>query len=307
MTNHACLPDPRLVAEIRYYSVVHDASAGMPYYPAGRLAFNLGGAEIRLDGKAYSARCLFCITDDANMHLLEMGAGEIVVIDFRDGAFHRLFGLDGGEYGGSVVEASRNRFPQFNVISDALDAAPPTLQGRVEALDQALQTLLETARSHGLGDKLRFIALHTKGEIRVEDAAHRLGVSVRTLERECRMRFGRTPKRLLRLHRMRAAMINLDSELPPPAWADFDGAHFYCDQAHFLRDSRDFGGMTFRRYQQLIATAPDNWLYHIRGDFQEGGGAPYRDVKAEFEANIKYFPFGPEVAAELGLQGCIQE
>lgn len=301
MTNHICLPDPRLIAEVDSYTIAYDASPSIPYYPASRLAFNLGGADIQLDGQRYTAPILFCISDDANMRTLDHGPGEIVIIHFQGGAFYRLFGLDAGEHGGTVIEAGHNQFNEFNGLSHALAAASPTLKGRVETLDQVLLTLIDTARPYGLGEKFRFMALHSKGEMRVEDAARRLGVSVRTLERDCRKRFGRTPKRIMRGYRLHAALVDFDRDHPLPRWADFDGAQLYSDQSHFLRDSRDIGGMTFRQYQALAAAAPDNWLYHVCGDLEEGSGAPYQDVKAQFDENLDYFPFSAEVAAQLGV------
>ncbi|MFM9852690.1 MAG: helix-turn-helix domain-containing protein [Sphingomonadaceae bacterium] len=82
----------------------------------------------------------------------------------------------------------------------------------------------------------------TDSTIRVDDAAARLGMSVRQLERRCLATFGLTPKMILRRSRfldMAAAMRGFSSPTEEQL-----AALRYSDQSHLNREFRRFVGMT---------------------------------------------------------------
>jgi AraC-like DNA-binding protein len=80
----------------------------------------------------------------------------------------------------------------------------------------------------------------------VAEMVERTGLNQRTLERVCRRAFGFAPKKLLRRQRfMRSlAQFMLDPSL---GWIGAIDA-LYVDQSHFVRDSREFLGMTPSEY-----------------------------------------------------------
>jgi AraC-like DNA-binding protein len=84
---------------------------------------------------------------------------------------------------------------------------------------------------------------------KVRDLVERSGVSQRTLERICERAFGFRPQILLRRQRfMRSlAQYMLDPSLK---WIGAIDGHYH-DQAQFVRDFRDFMGMTPREYAAL--------------------------------------------------------
>lgn len=303
MPNLMCLPDIRLIREVAQYQIVYDANPPQPFFASSKLAFNPGRASIKLDGKPYLAACLFCVSSDPTMRLMEKGEGEVILIDLRVGALYRLFGLDGTQYGGPIVEVEPHTLPQFHSICAALEAAPRTVEGRVAALDGALLSLAKNARPYGTGEKFQFVADVTKGTIRVKDAAERLGVTVRTLERDCRTRFGRTPKRILRGWRIAHAMSTANSNDGPVQWIATDPGANYSDQSHFLRDHRELGGMNPTKMHEFFRGSNPEAIMYPRGDTPASGQHDDLEIAAEYDANSRFRAFGPELAEELGLTG----
>lgn len=301
MVNHVCLPNIRLTREIAQYQIAYDANPPQPFFASSTLAFNSGGTSIKLDGTLYSAPCLFCVASDPPMRILQKGEGETILVKVRPGALFRLFGLDGARYGGPIVEVDPHSFPQLNAIFAALNAAPETIEDRVAVLDRTLLSLARKSRPYGIGEKFRFVADLTKGNIRVDEAAERLGVSVRTLERDCRRRFGRTPKRILRGWRLAHAMSTAHSDDGPVRWNATDPGANYSDQSHFLRDHREFEGMNpTEMYESLRALDP-KVIYHPRGDLLVSRQYDDVSIAAEYGDNFRFRAFGPELVQELGL------
>lgn len=93
----------------------------------------------------------------------------------------------------------------------------------------------------------RFEAIaRTDSTIRVEDAAHDVGLSMRQLERRCLATFGLTPKAILRRSRF------LDSAtafrgFSTPNECELDALRYF-DQSHMNREFRRYTGMTPRTF-----------------------------------------------------------
>ncbi len=304
MTDRVFLPDIRLIGEIWRYEITNGAAEQVPIWPSRQLAFNLDRVPFSMDGRAIASACVFCIYHQKPFVLCDKGEGDILHISFRTGAFYRLFGLDGERHAGTIIEAGHNSFPEMVSIGHALDAAPATLEARVAVLDQAFLSLLENAHPDGPGEKFRFIAHVTRGTIAVADAAERLGVSTRTLERDCKRRFGIAPKLLLRLFRLAYLDWRDEEEEGPLQFGKLGADLPYCDQAHFLRDFRDLIGASPSEIYRL-----DGWrrrrpdlVYHKRGDLAASGSEDDPEIADEYEANARWFPYGEETVRELGLE-----
>lgn len=309
MSNDVFLPDRHLIGVIIDYEVTHSAVDRTPFWPSRKLTFNLSGTPIVLDGRGYDSPCLFCISHDPGMVMLEKGEGDVLVITLRNGGFHRLFGLDGVEFGGAVIEAGHNRFPAMANIGRALAAAPLTLEARKDMLDRMFIELLDNAKPEGLLGKFRFIAYHTKGRISVAEAASRLGVSARTLERDCRLRSGQSPKRIL--CGFRFANLDWSNQAGGPTRFDRFGDNMpYSDQAHFLREYRTIIGLNpTAMYEANEWRRRTGYNIHSRDDlsvFNALAPANYMfenpSIEAEYEQNASYFPYGPESVRDLGLE-----
>ncbi|MEL1245257.1 AraC family transcriptional regulator [Flavobacterium sp. DGU11] len=85
------------------------------------------------------------------------------------------------------------------------------------------------------------IIRHTKGNISIEEVSNSISVSMRQLQRSFKENLGTTPKGYLRIIRFRNAFSALESE---HEWADITYDLGYADQAHFIREFREFAGDT---------------------------------------------------------------
>ena len=78
----------------------------------------------------------------------------------------------------------------------------------------------------------------------VAELVRRSGASQRTVERLCRRAFGFTPKLLLRRQRFMRSLADFVLD-PTLKWIDAIDSQYH-DQAQFVRDFRQFMGMTPR-------------------------------------------------------------
>lgn len=137
-------------------------------------------------------------------------------------------------------------FQRFLPLSDALTFEPAR---EVEDLARIIRFFRretprrtpEDARVHTIHE-----VLVDPNLVDVAEMVERTGLNQRTLERVCRRAFGFSPKKLLRRQRfMRSlAQFMLDPSL---GWIGAIDA-LYVDQSHFVRDSREFLGMTPSEY-----------------------------------------------------------
>ncbi len=90
------------------------------------------------------------------------------------------------------------------------------------------------------------LILRARGQIRIEPLARRMGVSLRQVERRFRDAVGVGPKALSRLVRFQEVLRRLsDDEL----WVEVALDCGYYDQAHLVRDFRQFVGLAPRRFR----------------------------------------------------------
>ena len=96
-------------------------------------------------------------------------------------------------------------------------------------------------------------------EVPIEQLVCDAGLSARHFRRECLERTGVSPKYLRRILRFRAAVERiraLAAHSSQPSWAQLAAACEYYDQAHFIRDFREFAGCTPGRFLQSLRSAP---------------------------------------------------
>ncbi|MET0587302.1 MAG: helix-turn-helix domain-containing protein [Novosphingobium sp.] len=102
-------------------------------------------------------------------------------------------------------------------------------------------------------DEERIIAVHAAlidpETATVADLVEKSGVSQRTLERCCDRAFGFAPKLLLRRQRFMRSLAHFMLD-PSLKWIGAIDSHYH-DQSQFVRDFRQFMGMTPRQYAAL--------------------------------------------------------
>jgi AraC-like DNA-binding protein len=102
-------------------------------------------------------------------------------------------------------------------------------------------------------DEERIIAVHAAlidpETATVADLVEKSGISQRTLERCCDRAFGFAPKLLLRRQRFMRSLAHFMLD-PTLKWIGAIDSHYH-DQSQFVRDFRQFMGMTPRQYAAL--------------------------------------------------------
>jgi AraC-like DNA-binding protein len=168
------------------------------------------------------------------------GPARTIGVRFRPEGASRLLGL-----------------PMFelNDLAVALEDISPVLYRRLNRLKElrsltdqltALeQTLLRWSRDRD-GDRLVSIAVtefeRTHGVLGVRRIADLLGLSSRQFERRFRNAVGISPKLFSRMQRFQKVLQTIDS--PEATWVDTAISCGYYDQAHLIRDFREFAGST---------------------------------------------------------------
>ena len=80
----------------------------------------------------------------------------------------------------------------------------------------------------------------SKGSLSIEALSEHLSISKRQLERSFKDNYGPTPKMYQRIIRFRSAYESLHQKPTMPNWLDVSYHFGYSDQAHFIRDFKEF-------------------------------------------------------------------
>lgn len=169
------------------------------------------------------------------------GAAGMLGIQFRPHGVTRLFQLPIFELTDSAIaleDLPGRLFPQLEKLRDLR-----SLEQAAAALDSTLHAI--AAQVHSGDDPISYAVNaieHTRGLISIERMAERVGWSTRHLQRRFKSAVGISPKlfsRMQRFQRVFSAMENAALD-----WVDAAVYCGYYDQAHLIRDFRDFTGTT---------------------------------------------------------------
>jgi len=173
----------------------------------------------------------------------ELSAGAVMAgIRFRPGMARAFIGVSPAEL--------TDRTAAFD---DVMGRAARTLQARLDDAPSADQCLTVLATALPVPDQpspnpvqqaIAAIA-HTRGQADLDRIAAQANLSPRQFRRRCREESGLTPKRLCRVLRFRhAATLAESGSRSRPDWAAIAAEAGYFDQAHLVRDFREFTGRT---------------------------------------------------------------
>lgn len=185
-------------------------------------------------------------------------------IDLRPNGYADIVGVRFRTAGAAAVVPA-----PLDELTDRVDSLAGLVPGLEPALFDAVAPLESPAeRTDALvrvlsrfvlrdGDELAAAAIRALGAAhapRVADVADRLGVSARTIERRVAGVSGLAPSLLRRVLRFRRVFPLLESA-PRRRWARVAARAGYFDQAHLIRDFRQFAGAPptafFRREHEL--------------------------------------------------------
>jgi AraC-like DNA-binding protein len=132
-------------------------------------------------------------------------------------------------------------------ISQRLSRKIDRLRGQRSVAEQirSLEKFLSAAANQTDEDRLVSVAVseleRANGDIAVSTLAHSLGMSFRQLERRFRNAVGIAPKLFSRMQRFQQIFRNAEANAN---WVDAAVSCGYYDQAHLIRDFREFSGTT---------------------------------------------------------------
>ena len=125
-----------------------------------------------------------------------------------------------------------------------------------------MRRLCETA-GLGLVRLTSSVIAATSGAVAIGDLSVAAGVSSTHLAQRFKELIGVTPKRLARSYRFSSTVLALDVAAPID-WGDVAAGAGYFDQAHFVREFREYTGLTPTRYvevrQRFLREHPDHAL-----------------------------------------------
>ena len=138
------------------------------------------------------------------------------------------------------------RLAKFVPLADAVFGAEPDEAAELERIIAFFRTM--DAPPHV--DERRIVALHAalidEGITTVTQLVERVAASQRTVERICARHFGFSPKLLLRRQRFMRSLAHFMLD-PTLKWIGAMDSHYH-DQAQFVRDFREFMGVSPREY-----------------------------------------------------------
>lgn len=174
-----------------------------------------------------------------------LGAVDLFGIRFWPAGARPLLRVPAGEL--------RQRILPFDDVSASLNrdlgdpvAAARTAPQRLRAAEHAIRRLLgSTLAPDPVAEYAARAIMRTHGMLSISALQSRLGVSSRQLERKFDSSVGLRPKLLCRILRFRRVFHAIECEQD---WASVALACGFHDQAHLIRDFREFAGETPARF-----------------------------------------------------------
>ena len=187
-------------------------------------------------------RCVVVGPQATRMSLLVRRSHKAFVITFRPGGLYRLLGIplhelyddgfEGRELMGPEIESLTNQILEAGSFHSMTQIAETFLLKKLLSmkpilpLDSALQQLITA-----------------NGMLAIDHIASLSCLSIRQFERKCKERLGYSPKFLARLARFSKA-YRLREQQPSLSWTSIAHETGYYDQMHFIRDFKQFAGIT---------------------------------------------------------------
>ena len=168
---------------------------------------------------------------------------------FRPLGLYRLFGVPVSLVAGGGAEAHAVFGPPMCALYQSLGNAA-TFPERVKLLNDFFFRLLGQSRSlNAAAQAMRHLAAGSLSK--VEEAANRIGISARQLERRSLEWTGMTPKTLVKVSRFERAVKEYSSG--NASWLDIAHRVGYYDQMHLIKSFQGLAGASPTEIVKLIA------------------------------------------------------
>jgi len=256
-------PSPPLADVIQLYWIYQGKTPAHAFervLPMGReeILINLSDGELR------------CYEEDGRLHHRTSGPlvtglhrssyvidtrqqSAIMGVHFKPGGIWRLLGIPAHELSDARVEMQALFGSDACELMDRL-IRTPWLQERLRTVDSALCA----RRFKNLHPAVTWAAAQISRyptAVRVTALAEESGLSMRRFGELFTMQVGVGPKSFLRLQRFHATSRHIHAAQAPD-WCDIAGHMGYADQAHMIREFREFSGLTPATYHSRRGAFP---------------------------------------------------
>ncbi|MBS0255999.1 MAG: AraC family transcriptional regulator [Proteobacteria bacterium] len=236
-----------------YLTEVHVAGGGRvrdslhPEWANLRFAAGSLPAAHGRDGQAVAGSSFMATGPSARALQFELGNGRIWGLGLTPLGWARFVGLPAADHANMVCDGFHHpSFAPFAELGRQVFGAEPDEAGELARMTSwfAGRPPLPPAQA------AQIIAVHTAlvdpRVASVSAFAEAAGLGQRTLERVCARSFGFAPKLLLRRQRFMRSLAQFMLE-PSSTWIAAIDEH-YVDQSHFVREFREFMGVSPRQY-----------------------------------------------------------
>ncbi len=179
------------------------------------------------------------------------GSLDNVGIAFRPGGWRGLFKQPHSQFADTVLALRDVWGPLADDLHKTVKNAKND-EEKVAVVEGILKRRLEEVGTYKVDGAMAQFEVFARSDstIRIEDAAERIGLSVRNLERRCKHHFGLTPKAILRRSRFldMAAALRGFSSPSEQVLAELR----YFDDSHLNREFRRFAHMTPGQFKSAI-------------------------------------------------------
>jgi AraC-like DNA-binding protein len=248
------IPSPLLLSFIDHFFLMHiqlekgqePVLCPFPPTPLQFIVFYLDDLVItRKEGEADAVvrpRCVVVGPQATLMKLLVRESHRCFVMAFHPGGLYRLVGIPMKELYDDGFEGAVILGREMEAVTDQLQEAG-SFEEMVTVAEKFLAGKLSTIKAMlPFDEAMQMLTLHN-GAIPIEKIAAHACLSLRQFERTCHQRIGYSPKFYARLTRFSTA-YRLKESTPSLSWTGIAHSAGYYDQMHFIRDFREFTGIT---------------------------------------------------------------
>jgi AraC-like DNA-binding protein len=226
-----------------------EGSENIPFEPervlpdgCAEIILNFGDRFVQHQGDKRKIQPLHFLVGQITSPMLISPTGrvELIGIRFHPGGTAPFFRVPLSELTNRYVELEVLSKPLAKRVAEKVESLL-TLQQKIDALEAILTHSIDLKR---LDNSVLFLAnniVSSGGVISVDDLATSAGLSNRQLERRFLRSVGVSPKVLCRILRFQQVFRVVETD---PAWATLAVGCGYYDQAHLIRDFRQFADQT---------------------------------------------------------------
>lgn len=243
-----------LVAAPVVYPIAARPELALEFYFGERYAVRLcaSGEEERVPSVALVGPCTYRRAD-----LVLRGRLDVFTIQFQPAGFHHIFHVPMGELADRAYDARALIGPAVSQLEEAL-AEVAGFQDRVRIATRFLLRSVGPAPVDAVGRVANLLRCGDSAP-RVDDAAMRVGLSVRQFERRFVETVGLPPKLYTQVVRFQAVLA---AKLTVPArlWTEIAQEFGYYDQMHMVRNFKRFSGESPTDFLTRLDAMPEIWM-----------------------------------------------